>query len=176
MATPSDRARLIRDFPNLASEDFEIVCQACDAYNCIAYAAGDTGRPWSDEPEDYWPPQVLRNPTIRGLENLFKWLGFKKCHGPRLEPGYQKVALYASKNLWTHAALQMQNGCWRSKLGKKGPLIEHQTPHGVAGPAAFDRSSDRWGPGVSGVNRSSRDKDEESYGRPYVYMRQRIQG
>ena len=176
MATPIDRARLIRNFPNLTNEYFDIIDPGPDVYNCIAYAAGDPSQPWSDAPEDYWPPQVPRTPTIRGLENLFKWLGFKKCHNLRLEPGHQKVALYASKNLWTHAALQMQNGCWRSKLGKKGPLIEHQTPHGVAGPTALDRSSDRWGPGVSGVNRSSRDKDEESYGRPYVYMRRRVQG
>ena len=175
MVTPNDRARLIRDFPNLANEYFDIIDPRPDVYNCIAHAAGDTSQPWSDAPEDYWPPQVPRNPTVRGLENLFKWLGFKKCHNPRLDPGYQKVALYASKNLWTHAALQMQNGCWRSKLGKRGPLIEHQTPHGVAGPAALDRTADRYGPGVYGVNRSSA-KDEESYGRPYVYMRRRVPG
>ena len=148
MDTPNERARLIRDFPNLANEDFEIIGPASDVYNCIAYAAGYSDQPWSDEQGDYWPPQVAQNPTVRGLENLFKWLGFKKCHGPRLEAGYEKVALYGSMNLWTHAALQTPNGRWRSKLGEK-QLIEHQTP-----------------PGVSG----------EQYGRPYLYMRRRIPG
>ena len=132
MATPSDLRRLIRDFPKLVDEEFEIICPASDRYNCVAYAAGDTGQPWSDEPEDYWPPQVARNPSIAGLENLFRWLGFKKCNGPKLEASYQKVALYASQGLWTHAALQMPNGRWRSKLGI-GVLIEHRTPLSVTG-------------------------------------------
>lgn len=149
MVTPNEHARLIRDFPNLANEEFEVICPASDGYNCVAYAAGDTGQPWSDEPQDYWPPQVDRDPTVRGLEKLFKWLGCAKCRGPRPEPGYQKVALYGSQNLWTHAALQTPGGRWRSKLGREGPLIEHQTPHGLSG---------------------------ELYGRPYLYMRRRTPG
>jgi len=149
MVTPNERTRLIRQFPNLAHEDFEIICPASRAYNCVAYAAGDTGQPWSDEPGDYWPPQVARNPTVRGLENLFRWLGFAKCRGPRPESGYQKVALYGSQNLWTHAALQTPNGRWRSKLGREGPLIEHQAAAGLSG---------------------------ELYGRPYLYMRRRVPG
>lgn len=145
MVTSSQHRRMIREFPNLENEDFQIIEPESDIYNCIAYAAGDTGQSWSDEPEKYWPPQVARDPTVRGLQNLFKSLGFKKCHGPRMEHGYQKVALYGSKNLWTHAALQTPNGRWRSKLGR-GPLIEHQTPLGLSG---------------------------ELYGHPYLYMRRR---
>ena len=57
------------------------------------------------------------------------------------------LAAHAS-GMWTHAALQTPNGRWRSNLGE-GPLIEHQTPHGVSG---------------------------ELYGRPYLYMRRRIPG
>ena len=132
MATPSDLTGLVRLFPKLAREQFEVISPASDRYNCVAYAAGDTSQPWSDEPEDYWPPQVARNPSITGLENLFRWLGFKKCKGPRLEAAYQKVALYASKGLWTHVALQTPDGLWRSKLGK-GVLIEHRTPLSLTG-------------------------------------------
>lgn len=132
MATPSDLQDLFKEYPRLAGEKFEIICPASDSYNCIAYAAGDPRQPWSDEPEDYWPAQVTRSPSITGLENLFRWLGFKKCKGPRLEAGYQKVALYADKGLWTHAALQMPNGHWRSKLGKE-ILIEHQTLFSLTG-------------------------------------------
>lgn len=147
MATPSECGRLVRLFPRLTGEEFEIICPASGQYNCIAYAAGDTSQPWSDEPEDYWPPEVARNPSIAGLENLFRWLGFKKCRGSRLETAYQKVALYASKGLWTHVALQMSNGRWRSKLGK-GVLIEHRTPLSLTG---------------------------DLYGNVYLYMRTRRQ-
>lgn len=122
-----------------------MICPASGQYNCVAYAAGDTSQPWSDEPEDYWPPEVARNPSITGLENLFRWLGFKKCRGSRLEADYHKVALYASKGLWTHAALQMPNGRWRSKLGN-GVLIEHRTPLSLTG---------------------------DLYGNVYLYMRKR---
>ena len=52
--------------------------------------------------------------------------GIREVPRPRPESGYQKVALYGSQNLWTHAALQTPNGRWRSKLGV-GPLVEHQT-------------------------------------------------
>ena len=132
MATPRERARLIREFPYLARENFTIIAPASGQYNCIAYAVGDTSQPWSDEPGDYWPPEVARNPTVQGLENLFRWLRYQKCHSPRLEADYQKVALYGSTGLWKHAALQMPNGRWRSKLGI-GPLIEHETPRGLSG-------------------------------------------
>ena len=172
MAMPNDKAQLIRIFPNLANEDFEIVCPPCERYNCLAYAVGDTSQPWSDEPQDYWPPEVLRDPTIAGLERLFRWLGLRKRDRSMLEVGYQKVALYGNQGLWNHVALQMPNGRWRSKLGK-GALIEHETPNGVAGPASIDRRADRYGPGVHGVDRRIRYKYEESYGRPQAYMRKR---
>ena len=173
MAMPNDQAQLISIFPNLANENFEIVGPPSARYNCLAYAAGDTSQPWSDEPGDYWPPAVPRDPTIQGLAKLFRWLGFKKCGSPRLERGYQKVALYGKRGEWQHAALQMPNGRWRSKLGYLA-LIEHDTPNGVAGLAPIDRSAERYGPGVYGVDRRSRYKDEASYGRPQVYMRRRI--
>ena len=139
MVTPS----LTRTFPRLAGEEYEIICPASDKYNCIAYAAGDTSQSWSDDPQDYWPPEVPRDPTLNGLRKLFRWLGYKKCNSIKLERKYQKVALYAQHNLWTHAALQMPNGHWRSKLGL-GPLIEHWAPRSLEG---------------------------DEYGRPYIYMR-----
>lgn len=143
MPTPSNPRSLARQFPKLANEDYQIIAPETGQYNCIAYAAGDTSAPWSDEPQDYWPPQVPRDPTLNGLRKLFQWLGYQKCKGPRLEHKYQKVALYAQQGLWTHAALQTPNGRWRSKLGQ-GPLIEHLDPRSLEG---------------------------NQYGRPQIYMR-----
>jgi hypothetical protein len=49
-----------------------------------------------------------------------------------LEPGFEKVALYAFNFLaYTHAARQIPNGKWTSKLGKMQD-IEHDTPEDVA--------------------------------------------
>ena len=143
MATPSNEARLVRLFPGLASENFEIVCPASNEYNCIAYAGGDTSRRW-DLPEDYyWPPSVARLSSIETLAAVFRTLGYEICSDSSLEPGYQKVALYTEDGEWTHAALQMPNGRWRSKIGDL-ELIEHQTPDSLTG---------------------------EMYGRLYLYMR-----
>ena len=40
------------------------------------------------------------------------------CEDGNLEPGYEKVAIYAMDGEPTHAARQLQNGWWTSKLGK----------------------------------------------------------
>ena len=49
-----------------------------------------------------------------------------------LEAGFVKVALYASGLFYTHAARQLPNGKWTSKLGR-GEDIEHDSPDDVAG-------------------------------------------
>ena len=46
MASPNWAALLTRAFPNLAGAGFAVVAQPSEQYNCIAYAAGDTGRWW----------------------------------------------------------------------------------------------------------------------------------
>ena len=145
MATPSSEARLVRLFPNLANESFEIVCPASNEYNCIAYAGGDTSRRWDLPTDYYWPPSVARSPSIETLAAVFGALGYEVCSGSSLEPGYQKVALYMEDGEWTHVALQMPNGRWRSKIGDL-ELIEHQTPASLTG---------------------------ELYGRLYLHMRRR---
>lgn len=75
-------------------------------------------------------------PAITGigiLELAFQALGYETCEeDDRLEPGYEKVALYGSSCVYTHAARQLTNGRWTSKLGKAED-IEHDTPDDVAG-------------------------------------------
>jgi hypothetical protein len=51
---------------------------------------------------------------------------------PRVGTGYLKVALYESNGFYTHAARQLPDGRWTSKLGKAED-IEHDDPHAVAG-------------------------------------------
>jgi hypothetical protein len=56
---------------------------------------------------------------------VFAGLGYEQCDDSSVEAGCQKVALYETQDVWTHAATQMPNGAWRSKMGE-GPVIEHQ--------------------------------------------------
>jgi hypothetical protein len=56
----------------------------------------------------------------------FATLGYAVCASEGLEPGYQKVALFADEQgVPKHAAAQLTNGRWTSKLGKFED-IEHE--------------------------------------------------
>ena len=55
------------------------------------------------------------------------------CKNEKFENGFEKVALYVDKDgAPTHAARQLPNGKWTSKLGN-GEDIEHETIHVVEG-------------------------------------------
>jgi hypothetical protein len=100
-------------------------------YNCIAWVADETGHWW--QPGVYWPTEASREDYGIGvLEAAFNKLGYEECSDDRLEPGFQKIALYGSGFMYTHAARQLPNGKWTSKLGKAED-IEHDTADDVAG-------------------------------------------
>ena len=64
----------------------------------------------------------------------FQILGYEPCDDGTLEDGYQKVVLYADRSgIPTHAARQLENGRWTSKLGRLED-IEHDTVEDVSGP------------------------------------------
>ena len=123
---------IIAAFPNLASEGFEIVGEPTTEYNCIAYAAGDTDNWWWPDEDDYWPPWATMDNRMESLEEAFAGLEYELCDDSIAEEGYQKVALYGFQGRFEHAALQMPNGLWRSKMGP-GPVIEHRSPESLSG-------------------------------------------
>ena len=100
------------DLPGL---DYEITSEQDGTYNCIAWAAGYDDRWWSHQPGYYWIGE--RGADAQFLVELFGILGYEECSGHDLEPGYEKVALYARDGEWTHAARQLESGRWTSKLG-----------------------------------------------------------
>ena len=64
---------------------------------------------------------------------MFEQLGYQECATDELEPGFEKVALFVNvDNLPTHAARQLPNGSWTSKLGRWQD-IEHQSLNNLAG-------------------------------------------
>ena len=48
----------------------------------------------------------------------FGTLGFQSCDESGLEPSYANIALYALEGIPTHAARQLPDGRWSSKLGR----------------------------------------------------------
>jgi len=62
---------------------------------------------------------------------VFVALGYTRCSGDALESGFEKVALFADEEVPTHAARQLPNGRWTSKLGFQED-IEHDL-HALSG-------------------------------------------
>ena len=68
----------------------------------------------------YWPNGAPRRDDIAAFEEGFGTLGYRPCDDGSLEPGYEKVVLYeSSAGKVTHAARQLPNGRWTSKLGSQ---------------------------------------------------------
>lgn len=119
-------------FPRLTPANHRITSPASPDYNCVAWAAGDTEHWW--QPGVYWPGNPgAEDQGPKALEEAFLALGYEDG-GLDLTPeaGFEKVALYAAGLFYTHAARQLPNGKWTSKLGSAED-IEHDTPADVAG-------------------------------------------
>jgi hypothetical protein len=113
------RGDLEATFPRLAQGGYEITSPQDHSYNCIAWAAEETTRWWWPSDQSYWPPGVSRRPAVEAFVEAFRRLGYERCDDPSLEPGWEKIALYAKEGSRpTHAARQLPDGTWTSKLGK----------------------------------------------------------
>lgn len=116
----------MRDFPDLPSSQAKKISDATTDYNCIAWAAGDASRWWdpSGLPGSYWPPEAIREWTITGLVSVYETLGYQRCEDDSLENEIEKVAIFSVLGVAEHAARQLPDGRWTSKLGD-GEDIEH---------------------------------------------------
>jgi hypothetical protein len=107
-------------FPNLSIAGYQETSPAAENYNCIAWAVGLSNQWWW--PDAYgaypWPEGVSRAITIDAFVAAFATLGFESCETGALEMGFEKVAIYAIDGKPTHAARQLPDGSWTSKLGK----------------------------------------------------------
>ena len=122
-------------FPNLTGTKYEITSAATEAYNCIAWAAAATDRWWWPDSlgDEYWPEASPRLATISAFSLAFQDLGYLPCTNAALEPGYERIAIYAREDgTPTHAARQLPTGQWTSKLGAREDIV-HETPESLAG-------------------------------------------
>jgi hypothetical protein len=122
------------DFPHLARSPYTVTSPSTPEYNCIAWAAGETERWWWPVAGffAYWPPTIPLQETLDAFIKAFSTLGFIPCEDPHIEHGHEKIALYVDENgKPTHAARQLPNGRWTSKLGQSQD-IEHEL-EGITG-------------------------------------------
>jgi hypothetical protein len=123
--------------PNLTVDNYRITSPTTWDYNCLAWAVGVTDAWWWPVPGRFWPPGIPREETLDAVVAAFGTRGFSPCAGADFEAGLEKIALYAAGDIPTHAARQLPNGWWTSKLGPSFD-IEHDTPEAVAGGAYGD--------------------------------------
>lgn len=118
---------LEEDCPRLIGSGYRITSPIDAAYNCVAYAFGDTRNFWYDVQIAgyYWPPGVPSADTWEGWVKAFQIHGYVETADSSFENGFEKVAIYGSQECPEHVARQKANGSWASKMGK-GHDIEHQ--------------------------------------------------
>jgi hypothetical protein len=129
------------EFPNLKSVPWSPTSIETDDYNCIAFAGSDTTRKWDPDTTGgrYWPAGVPASLELGSFVKLFEVEGgFLPCDDRSLEEGIEKIAIYCNKNPIlnvvevSHAARQLSNGKWTSKLGDWDD-IEHDTLEALEG-------------------------------------------
>jgi len=112
---------ILEAFPKLKTSSlFAVTSPPDEQYNCIAWAAQDTARFWWPDRMQtaFWPAMAPRAETIEAFVAAFASLRYEECDSPELEADFQRVAIYAIEDRPTHAARQLPNGRWTSKLGK----------------------------------------------------------
>jgi hypothetical protein len=121
-------------FPGLQGKPYRVTSPRALDYNCIAWAVQDTLNWWwpDEDQEDTWPAGVTRTETIDAFRDAFATFGYQVCDHAQLEPGFDKLALFAdASGTPKHAARQLPSGLWTSKLGRLED-IEHEL-HDLAG-------------------------------------------
>ena len=122
--------RIEQIFPRLRGAVYQLTSPQSDRYNCIAWAAGDDAHWWwPDEPgqpeSSFWPPGVPRAETLDAFCEAFATLGYAVCDDEQPEANYEKIALFALSGVPKHAARQLSNARWTSKLGPMED-VEHE--------------------------------------------------
>ncbi len=65
----------------------------------------------------WWPEEVPCDEHKESLIALFEYFGFKLCDDASVENNYDKVALYANEEGWTHTAKVIGDNVLHSKIG-----------------------------------------------------------
>ena len=137
-------AVLRKGFPNIQASAL-ITSPKTETYNCIAYAAGDMKRWWWPDAMgmQYWPPGVLRLPTLPVFQMAFESIGFQLCADDGFVQDREKIAIFHLNNQPTHAAKLIGEGLWSSKLGKwfdishSKTCLDHNAPQSYGTIAYF---------------------------------------
>lgn len=128
----SDHVLTPDKYPNLDTEGYSEISPETPTYNCIAWALDKYDSWWWPHPDGSWPDGCPTDETVESFEAMFMLLGYEPCTSDDSEDGFVKIALYANGDEPTHAARQLPDGKWSSKIGRHID-ISH-TLRGLEGP------------------------------------------
>jgi hypothetical protein len=134
---------LRQDFPNMTIINSTQTSNESFDYNCIAWALEiNNAWFWPDDKSkikqtSFWPKQLPNKENRTAFVKLFELYGFRV--NPRNDCSHElskkKIAIYFdSLGKPTHAARQLPNGNWTSKIGDDID-IEHKSLEVLEGPA-----------------------------------------
>ncbi len=131
MATSEADIWIRHNFPRLRTRPYQVTSDDTEEYNCLAWAAGENHRKWDPtDPSHHWP--ATRSLTIAAFYEAYATERYVPCDDGTLESGFEKIAIYVTLDGGPkHAARQLSNGKWTSKLGD-GWDIEHDTVEDVS--------------------------------------------
>lgn len=117
-------------WPNLLRTTYTVIDKASMRYNCFAWSINRTDFWFAPDPQMnrvgkvFWPPEVPREYTLDAFIQAYATFGFVLCDNTEVELGFEKVVLYGNNSIPEHAARQLPNGRWSSKIGEY-EVIEH---------------------------------------------------
>lgn len=131
-AEESRLTQIAARFPNVAESYLRITSPEDSGYNCVSWAAGETQRCWHPSAFGglYWPGGAADD-TVQEWVQAFERLGYRPCESDDVEPGFEKVAIFADHDFPLHVARQLPTAHWTSKLGPRED-VEHEL-HALAG-------------------------------------------
>ncbi len=126
--TPEARRRIESYFSGLQPGSYDIIGGDNPGYNCFAHAAGKADiwlGPRKPHPfvKTSWPLDLPLTDTVDVIIQLFAKEGYTPCQDGSLEVGFEKIAIYAKSGRATHAAKQVANDRWSSKLGREETIV-----------------------------------------------------
>jgi hypothetical protein len=123
-----EKMLLAVEFPKLTTDTFEFTSPKDREYNCIAWAAGESDRWWWPDhaKSGYWPKTVAREETLDAFIAAYATLGYQCCPSGEMEQGFEKIVILATPSgKPAHAARQLEDGTWTSKLGQSEDICHH---------------------------------------------------
>ena len=127
------QVRVRRPFPHLTDANHRKTSPETPSYNCFGWAILSGEVLMGPKKGWLWPDNVPSDLRMSSFVQALASYGFEPCPTGDLEPAFEKIVLYGSGEIVTHAARQLDTGRWTSKLGIFGDDIEHDTPEAISG-------------------------------------------